>query len=664
VLLLRDRLESFDHSLFLGCVCIEDCCFLVFVKRVNWRGSLGGHDVYELDSIKFVAMNVRSPHQPSENPRRDPTAIYERLDDLTKVPVSHQYLSFGFYFSPTYDLAKPLHLQNDQYYDSSHFVWNTSIVRSLAQMGVSDKWMDRIVQGFFGTFKIPQSEVTFALLSRRSSEMGGTRFNSRGINEDGFVANFVESEQLLFFGEKIASFVQIRGSVPLFWKQTGVVAPPTMVKTLEFAQPYYRKHMQRLELLYGLVACVNLMSSTKAGECTLSQDFENIVQDCANPSVTYEHIDFHGLTENTNFTAINSFLQTYDTFILSNDCHTFLVSQAHLGQPINPTLLKFGLWQKGVIRTNCVDCLDRTNAFQMKTSFLATKLMLDKIDSSSLLSEVRVQDIDAIQAEGSFMDFFKHLWADNGDHISKIYTGTGATTSSTTRKGKGGLLGLLDHKLKSLGRFFIGNFEDNSKQKAINCLLGKAADFQASNDQLQRELEKLEQEFVSKQRVKVGILSWCAQLEASSIGPELVEKLTSEMQTESLDVFVFGLQDAVKSGGFGLFGSDGKEVLGKWEAEFSRLFRRTETGLRKFSSHGSAGTPGSPQSEASSSSRSNAPSCSSGETARTRSASEEASSTSPSEQSSSASASRTPPSVSSTATCLLATPRPSRNSRR
>ena len=30
---------------------------------------------------------------------------------------------------------------------------------------------------------------------------------------------------------------------------------------------------------------------------------------------------------------------------------------------------------------------------------------------------------------------FRKLWANNGDYISKIYAGTGATTSSVTRKG-------------------------------------------------------------------------------------------------------------------------------------------------------------------------------------------------------------------------------------
>ena len=67
--------------------------------------------------------------------------------------------------------------------------------------------------------------------------MGGTRYNARGIDGDGNVANFVELEQLVFqhavhdpplpFEDnpnstvlgttKVYSHVQIRGSMPFFW---------------------------------------------------------------------------------------------------------------------------------------------------------------------------------------------------------------------------------------------------------------------------------------------------------------------------------------------------------------------------------------------------------------------------------------------------------------
>ena len=51
--------------------------------------------------------------------------------------------------------------------------------------------------------------------------MAGTRYNARGLDESGNVANFVESELIMNFNreEIMFSHVQIRGSVPLFWSQ-------------------------------------------------------------------------------------------------------------------------------------------------------------------------------------------------------------------------------------------------------------------------------------------------------------------------------------------------------------------------------------------------------------------------------------------------------------
>ena len=48
------------------------------------------------------------------------------------------------------------------------------------------------------------------------------RFQVRGVDDNGHVANFAESEQAIFMGDEVTSFVQVRGSVPLFWEQPGV----------------------------------------------------------------------------------------------------------------------------------------------------------------------------------------------------------------------------------------------------------------------------------------------------------------------------------------------------------------------------------------------------------------------------------------------------------
>jgi hypothetical protein len=61
------------------------------------------------------------------------------------------------------------------------------------------------------------------LIARRSRFCAGARFFKRGVTNDGHVANDVEVEQIVAetsggsIPPNVTSFVQVRGSIPLFW---------------------------------------------------------------------------------------------------------------------------------------------------------------------------------------------------------------------------------------------------------------------------------------------------------------------------------------------------------------------------------------------------------------------------------------------------------------
>lgn len=57
-------------------------------------------------------------------------------------------------------------------------------------------WMVPMIQGYVGHSK-PTMEVDLILISRRRWLMGGTRYNARGIDDDGNCGNTVESEQIV-----------------------------------------------------------------------------------------------------------------------------------------------------------------------------------------------------------------------------------------------------------------------------------------------------------------------------------------------------------------------------------------------------------------------------------------------------------------------------------
>ena len=66
-------------------------------------------------------------------------------------------------------------------------------------------------------------KLKVALISKRSILRSGTRFNARGIDDAGNAANFVETEQIIQMDDLLLSYVMVRGSVPIFWEQKGMI---------------------------------------------------------------------------------------------------------------------------------------------------------------------------------------------------------------------------------------------------------------------------------------------------------------------------------------------------------------------------------------------------------------------------------------------------------
>ena len=63
------------------------------------------------------------------------------------------------------------------------------------------------------------AKVDYILISRRSTWRAGVRLYTRGIDRTGAVANYVESEAIVTSNGQTVSYVQSRGSAPIFWSQ-------------------------------------------------------------------------------------------------------------------------------------------------------------------------------------------------------------------------------------------------------------------------------------------------------------------------------------------------------------------------------------------------------------------------------------------------------------
>lgn len=116
--------------------------------------------------------------------------------------------------------------------------------------------------------------------------------------------------------------------------------------------------------------------------------------------------------------------------------------------------------QQGVFRTNCIDCLDRTNVVQS---------MLARRSLNSILQKLGIlrtgQKVES--ASPQFELVFKGVWADNADMISFQYSGTGALKTDFTRTGKRTKAGLAQDGVNSMTRYYLNNFADGFRQVRI-----------------------------------------------------------------------------------------------------------------------------------------------------------------------------------------------------
>ena len=143
--------------------------------------------------------------------------------------------------------------------------------------------------------------------------------------------------------------------------------------------------------------------------------------------------------------------------------------------------------QYGIVRTNCMDCLDRTNVVQsMFARYMLHRIIHERIGRrlSSFSNRIRrtlpLEHVVAYKRRPLILPWIegeeshRHLWADNADAISKLYAGTPALKGDFTRTGKRTKRGALDDGVNSLQRYYVNNFIDADRQEGMDLLVGDA----------------------------------------------------------------------------------------------------------------------------------------------------------------------------------------------
>ena len=356
---------------------------------------------------------------------------------------------------PEEDLKKPILERADQ-----RFVFNLEMLNPFPPE--ASRFTLPLVHG--AVFINPKCVINgkqfgWYIISRRSRHRVGTRFFMRGCDEEGRVANFVETEQIVVEGSGggVSSFVQTRGSMPMFWSQAPDIRymPRSRMADRDHVDGFLAHFREQIPL-YGDQVIVNLIDQ-KGMQGELEVNLRNVANEADLKQVHYVAFDFHKECAKMRYDRLSRLTAALQGHL--SQFEYFYKNDAERGGSIK--------MQKGVFRTNCMDCLDRTNVVQ---SLLATENLKVVLSRMGIL-----RPGDDILKKESFQPVFKNVWADHADMISVQYSGTGALKTDFTRTGKRTYYGTLQDGWNSAIRYYLNNFQDGDRTDALRYFVGEVS---------------------------------------------------------------------------------------------------------------------------------------------------------------------------------------------
>jgi hypothetical protein len=496
--------------------------YIIVITKAQPMGRLKGHMIYKVIATEFLPLRERPLHDQDED------TYLTLLKSFIKA--SPLYFSYSFDITNSFQrqsqlsASQPLWKRADD-----RFFWNKFIQGDLIDFRSSGTRQQHgqqpgvdpyILPAMFGMLEIVSTSIkstplTMVLITRRSRHRAGTRYFSRGIDEDGHVSNYNETEQIIIMNDstsglggfaggggmqngkiggssgkdvQIMSYVQTRGSVPVFWAEVNTLhyTPKLQIRGIENAVDAAKAHFDEQIRLYGDNYLVNLVND-KGREKRVKEAYEQMVKLLVSSSSERTQSDktsdekFHTVEPSGRSQAMDRLHYIYFDFhnetkglkwhraeLLFDQLRDALEKQQYFRGVDMPADLEGRLevrnHQTSVVRTNCMDCLDRTNVVQ---SMLARHALNRQLTDVGVLARG-----ETFTSDPAFEVLFRKLWADNADVVSRSYSGTGALKTDFTRTGVRTKAGALQDLRNSIVRYGRNNFLDGSKQDAFDLFLG------------------------------------------------------------------------------------------------------------------------------------------------------------------------------------------------
>ncbi|KAJ1881510.1 phosphatidylinositol-3,5-bisphosphate 5-phosphatase [Coemansia sp. RSA 1722] len=458
----------------VGVVRFTKGLYLSLVTKRRPVALLGGHFVYHVEDTRLLSVAYR--------PER--TDMEERLINTFK----NVDLTKNFYYSHTYDITRTLQ-QNMRGRSSTYqstVVWNYQLlINTAAGLGISSEWTVALVHGYIDQSRLSVlgRDVFVTLIARRSRVFAGVRYLKRGVNDSGFVANDVETEQIVatmevtgFTNGAYTAYVQHRGSIPLFWSQeTSGITPKPPIE-INVRDPYFveaGRHFSSLFQRYGApVIVLNLIKTKERArrESVLGEEFSEGLRylnqflplGCR---IRYLAWDMSRAKKNRQEDVL-AILEVIaeEALSLTGFFHSKPELYANYLKRQRPMPSKTDarrsapMLQAGVVRSNCIDCLDRTNAAQ---SIIGKVALAHQLYALGIISHPHLSFATDAAA------IIEEMYHDLGNTIALQYGGSHLVNTVQTYRRNTNWRSHSRDIVEALRRYYSNSLLDVERQEAI-----------------------------------------------------------------------------------------------------------------------------------------------------------------------------------------------------
>ncbi|KAF2396571.1 hypothetical protein EJ06DRAFT_224844 [Trichodelitschia bisporula] len=469
----------------LGFIRFTEAYYMLLVTKRTQVAMIGGHYVYQIEATELIPLTTGSSSRFQRDRNPEETRYLNILSNLD--------LNKSFYFSYSYNITRTLQeniIREREALDkglrrappdlNEMFVWNDYLLRP-AESALKNTydWCIPIIHGFIKqeSLSVIGRRVYMTIIARRSRFFAGARFLKRGANDLGYVANDVETEQIvsevlttsfhapgprLYSNPNYTSYVQHRGSIPLYWTQdnTGVTPKPDI--DLNLIDPFYSAaalHFDNLFERYG--APIYVLNLVKARERTpreskLLHEFYKAISFLnqslpEDKKILYKAFDMSRAAKTRGQDVIGTLERIAEDVL---DKTGFF----HNGDSEDSATA-----QNGVARTNCIDCLDRTNAAQ----FVIGKRALGR-----QLQALGVIVGDTVDYDTDAVNLLTHMYHAHGDTIAIQYGGSHLVNTMSTYRKINEWKSQSRDMVESFKRYYHNSFLDSQRQEAYNLFLG------------------------------------------------------------------------------------------------------------------------------------------------------------------------------------------------